>query len=130
MKCSRRPAVRWLQWQQRAGAPVLDGLKLARFVLDLPRPLLRAADRRALRGDAGRMARWKRRGALAGLDPALPAAKLLGLRPLAALWRQGRLCARPKLLDEAVTATRQFAKRQMTWFRNRMADYVWFEPVY
>jgi tRNA dimethylallyltransferase len=30
---------------------------------------------------------------------------------------------------DAVTATRQFAKRQRTWFRNRMADYVWIDPT-
>ena len=39
----------------------------------------------------------------------------------------GRM-AREAAVLEAVTATGQFAKRQMTWFRNRMADYVWFNP--
>jgi tRNA dimethylallyltransferase len=64
--------------------------------------------------------------ALAGLDPALPAAKLLGLRQLVA-HAQGEL-SREKAIAEAVTATRQFAKRQLTWFRNRMGDYGWFDP--
>jgi tRNA dimethylallyltransferase len=63
---------------------------------------------------------------LADLDPALPAAKLLGLRPLIAQAR-GEL-ERVEAVTLAVTATRQFAKRQMTWFRNRMADYVWIDP--
>ncbi|MBW8709048.1 MAG: hypothetical protein JF627_07295, partial [Alphaproteobacteria bacterium] len=63
---------------------------------------------------------------LEGLDPALPAAKLLGLRPLQAL-SAGTL-TRAEALDAAVTATRQFAKRQMTWFRHRMAHYIWFDP--
>ncbi|MBS0473566.1 MAG: tRNA (adenosine(37)-N6)-dimethylallyltransferase MiaA, partial [Proteobacteria bacterium] len=27
----------------------------------------------------------------------------------------------------AITDTRQFAKRQMTWFRHRMADYAWVD---
>ena len=62
------------------------------------------------------------------LDPALPAAKLLGLRPLIAL-AEGRL-TKDAALEQAITATRQFAKRQSTWFRNRMADYVWFDPSY
>jgi tRNA dimethylallyltransferase len=60
------------------------------------------------------------------LDPALPAAKLLGLRPLQAL-AAGTL-TREEALDAAITATRQFAKRQMTWFRHRMAHYIWFDP--
>ena len=65
--------------------------------------------------------------ALAGLDPALPAAKLLGLRPLQAL-AAGEL-GRAEALENAITATRQFAKRQMTWFRHRMPHYVWFDPL-
>jgi tRNA dimethylallyltransferase len=64
--------------------------------------------------------------ALADLDPALPAAKLLGLRPLVAL-AQGRT-GQEAAISEAVTATRQFAKRQMTWFRHRMSEYVRLEP--
>ena len=64
--------------------------------------------------------------ALFDLDPALPAAKLLGLRPLIAHAR-GEL-DRDAAILQAVTATRQFAKRQMTWFRGRMADYVSIDP--
>jgi tRNA dimethylallyltransferase len=112
-------------WQRETGMPVLEGLRLARFVLDPPRPLLRAAI-------AERFEAMLERGgleealALANLDPALPAAKLLGLRQLIALAR-GEMAHDAAILD-AVTATRQFAKRQMTWFRNRMADYVRFDP--
>ena len=36
---------------------------------------------------------------------------------------------RAEALDAAITATRQFAKRQMTWFRHRMAHYIWFDPI-
>ena len=112
-------------WQRQMSAPVLDGLKLARFVLDPPRPWLRQriAERFETMLDQGGLAEAL---ALAGLDPALPAAKLLGLRPLLAHAR-GEI-AREAAIEAAVTATRQFAKRQMTWFRNRMGDYVWFDP--
>jgi len=64
---------------------------------------------------------------LEGLDPALPAAKLLGLRPLQAL--AAETLTREEALDAAITGTRQFAKRQMTWFRNRMPHYIWFDPL-
>ena len=54
-----------------------------------------------------------------GSGPGLPAAKLLGLRPLQAHGRgnfdPGRSAGRRH------HRTRQFAKRQMTWFRHRMA---------
>jgi tRNA dimethylallyltransferase len=113
------------EWQRAPGAPVLENLRLARFVLDPPRPQLRAqiAERfTRMIGEGG----VEEAMTLDGLDPALPAAKLLGLRPLIALG-QGKL-SREEAISEAVTATRQFAKRQMTWFRSRMADYVWYQP--
>lgn len=112
-------------WQRQKGIAVLAGLRLARFVLDPPRPLLRAAI-------AARFEKMLDQGAseealgLAELDPALPAAKLLGLRPLID-FASGK-CTREAAILEAVTATRQFAKRQMTWFRHRMTEYVWIWP--
>jgi tRNA dimethylallyltransferase len=118
-----RPLAAWQR--ERHAPPLLDGLRLARFVLDPPRPWLRQriAERFETMLDRGGL---EEALALSGLDPALPAAKLLGLRPLIAHARGevGRAAA----IEEAVTATRQFAKRQMTWFHNRMADYVWFDP--
>lgn len=113
-------------WQDKPAAPLLDKDKVAGFVLDMPRPELRARI-------GVRFARMVEQGgleearALEGLDPALPAAKLLGLRPLQAL-AQGRL-DRAEALDAAITATRQFAKRQMTWFRHRMPHYIWYDPL-
>jgi len=111
-------------WQGEAGKPVLKGLRLARFVLDVPRPILR--ERIAVRFQAmlGAGARAEA-AALAGLDPTLPAAKILGLRELRAL-DQGAM-TQEDAVTAAVTATRQFAKRQITWFRHRMADWDWIE---
>ena len=113
-------------WQQESGAAVLQDLKLAKFVIDRPRPELRKriATRFETMVEQGGLEEARD---LAGLDSALPAAKLLGLRPLIAL-AQGE-ASREAALFEAITATRQFAKRQMTWFRHRMADYIWIDPV-
>jgi tRNA dimethylallyltransferase len=112
-------------WQNRPAEPVLKGTRLACFVLDPPREARRAriAQRFESMLDAGGLEEAR---SLDGLDPALPASKLLGLRPLQALAR-GTL-TRAEALDGAITATRQFAKRQMTWFRNRMPHYIWFDP--
>ena len=112
-------------WQRDTAAPLLKDLSLARFVLNPERQVLRAriAERFETMVDQGGL---EEALALADLDPALPAAKLLGLRPLIAHAR-GEL-DRDAAILLAVTATRQFAKRQMTWFRNRMADYVWIDP--
>ncbi|HEY4076361.1 MAG TPA: tRNA (adenosine(37)-N6)-dimethylallyltransferase MiaA [Rhizomicrobium sp.] len=114
------------EWQNTPAEPVLKAKRIAAFVLDPPRAELRA--RIAARFEkmvAGGGVEEAR--ALQGLDPALPAAKLLGLRPLQAL-AAGTL-TEAEALDTAITATRQFAKRQMTWFRHRMAHYIWFDPL-
>ncbi len=112
-------------WQQSPADPILKNLKLAKFVVDLPRPELRA--RIAVRFEAMvEQGGLQEALALKDLDPALPAAKLLGLRPLIAL-AEGRM-TKEAALEQAITATRQFAKRQSTWFRNRMADYIWLKP--
>jgi tRNA dimethylallyltransferase len=113
-------------WQDAPTQPVLKDRKIAAFVLDPPRPILRAriAARFAAMVDEGGLAEAV---ALAGLDPALPAAKLLGLAPLQAL-AAGTL-SKDQALEAAITGTRQFAKRQMTWFRHRMPHYSWFDPL-
>ncbi|HEY1962144.1 MAG TPA: tRNA (adenosine(37)-N6)-dimethylallyltransferase MiaA [Rhizomicrobium sp.] len=112
------------EWQTETAQPVLAGLKLARFVLAPPREELYA------RIDA-RFDRMVQLGALeeavalAGIDPGLPAAKILGRRELLAVH------AGTMSLDDAKAAakqaTRNYAKRQLTWFRNRMADWTWVE---
>jgi tRNA dimethylallyltransferase len=73
-------------WQKETGAPVLDGLRLARFVIDVRREELRARIDRRFRAmiDEGALAEA---AALENLDPALPASKILGLRELRALSR-------------------------------------------
>jgi tRNA dimethylallyltransferase len=114
------------EWQERPAAPLLDKARVAGFVLDMPREALRAriAARFQTMLEQGGLEEAR---ALEALDPALPAAKLLGLRPLQAL-ADGRL-DRGEALDAAITATRQFAKRQMTWFRHRMPHYIWYDPL-
>jgi tRNA dimethylallyltransferase len=111
-------------WQKEAGKPVLAGLTLARFVLAPPREKLYAQidvrfDRML---EDGAMAEAV---ALAGIEPSSPAAKILGRRELLAA-STGAMS-----LDDAKAAaklaTRQYAKRQLTWFRNRMADWTWME---
>ena len=114
------------QWQEKPAAPLLDQGRIAGFVLDMPRAILRSriATRFETMLEEGGLDEAR---ALEGLDPALPAAKLLGLRPLQAL-AAGRL-TQADALDGAITATRQFAKRQMTWFRHRMPHYIWYDPL-
>ncbi|RXF74348.1 tRNA (adenosine(37)-N6)-dimethylallyltransferase MiaA [Hansschlegelia zhihuaiae] len=114
-------------WQQDLAAPLIDPEDALRMVLSPERAALRERIARRLdamigEGAVEEAARLDARG----LDPALPAMKALGVRPFAAA-RRGDLT-----LDEAVERTRlatgRYAKRQSTWFRNRMADWLHVAP--
>ena len=61
------------------------------------------------------------RANLADWDPALPSMKAIGAPELVAHLR-GEIPLE-QAREEAIIATRQYAKRQRTWFRSRMADW-------
>ena len=52
-----------------------------------------------------------------GLDPALPVMRAIGVREMAGMLADPARA--PSLAEQAKTATRQYAKRQYTWFRNQ-----------
>ncbi len=105
-------------WQHEGEAAT--GLRFLTLLIDPPREALYAAcDARHARMIADGAVDEVRRLAALGLDPALPAMKALGVRELAAF-----LDGRVPLADACAAgkkATRNYAKRQMTWFRNRLA---------
>ena len=51
------------------------------------------------------------------LDPALPVMRAIGVREIAA-WLRGN-CTREAMIEAGQLATRQYSKRQYTWFRNQ-----------
>lgn len=55
-----------------------------------------------------------------GLAADMPVMKAIGVSQIAAMLR-GEM-SRAEVIDKASAATRQYAKRQMTWFRNQMDD--------
>jgi tRNA dimethylallyltransferase len=103
---------------------VLSDISTARFVLAPSREtLVERIDRRFLAMmDRGALEEAR---SLLGVDPDLPAARALGLPQL---WRhlQGEISLE-EAIGAAQLATRQYVKRQMTWFRNRMTDWKWLE---
>ena len=111
-------------WQREAGTAVLVGLRLVRFVLDVERFELRERIAARFQSMLAAGARAEA-AALKGLDPTLPAAKLLGLRELWAL--DEGLMSEADAITATIIATRQYAKRQVTWFRHRMEDWRWLE---
>ncbi len=103
-------------WQREAGAP---GQPLRWLVLLPPRDWLRESVARRWQGmlDAGALEEARALLAL-GLDPALPAMKAVGVRELGAVLA-GTMTLEAASLA-AVTATRQYLKRQTTWLRTQV----------
>jgi tRNA dimethylallyltransferase len=108
-------------WQAET-RPALPPDAWRAVVLDPPREVLHARcdarlelmmDRGAIEEAAALTAR--------GLDNRLPAMKAVGLRELAA-YARGET-SRTEALVAAQAATRQYAKRQATWFRNQAPNW-------
>jgi len=60
------------------------------------------------------------------LDPALPAMKAHGV-PWLIRHLNGEI-SQEEAIAGAVMDTRRYAKRQLTWFRNQMNDWIWADP--
>ena len=57
------------------------------------------------------------------IDPSMPAMKAIGVREISSLLA-GKI-SREEAIEKAVIASRQYAKRQRTWFRRRMENWEW-----
>ncbi|WDR03811.1 tRNA (adenosine(37)-N6)-dimethylallyltransferase MiaA [Devosia algicola] len=107
---------------------LLDGVDVERIVLEVERDVLR--DRIARRFE-----KMFESGAVEEVeallaqspDPHLPAMKAIGVPEISA-WLNRSLSSEDAI-SQAITATHQYAKRQRTWFRNRMGDWPRFDPL-
>lgn len=105
-------------WQAEKVGGIRDGIRLSAVVLLPERTwLFERCDRRfASMLESG--AREEVAALLArNLDPALPVMRAIGVREVV-LWLQGAL-SRDEALLAGQAATRQYAKRQFTWFRHQ-----------
>lgn len=114
-------------FQDAAQTGLLDGFVLERLVLNPDRELLRQriARRFETMFSSGAVEEVEALLALQ-LDKSLPAMKAIGVPEITAMLA-GEL-EQDTAIERAVIATRQYAKRQRTWFRNRMADWNWIVP--
>lgn len=121
LKATGRPLASFQQEPQRG---VLEDFALERIVLNPDREVLRnrIAKRFETMFESGAVEEVEALLAM-NLDPTLPAMKAIGVREISD-WLGGRI-SREEAIRQAVIATHQYAKRQRTWFRNRMADWTW-----
>jgi len=113
-------------YQDTAQTGMLGGFAVERLVLNPDRDVLREriARRFETMFSGGAVEEVEALMAM-GLDPALPAMKAIGVREIAEVLA-GRM-DEDEAIELAVIATRQYAKRQRTWMRNRMGDWTWLE---
>lgn len=101
---------------------LLDNWDIERIVLSPERDVLRARIARRFEAMFDNGAVEEVEALLSQkLDPSLPAMKAIGVPEIAG-WLDGTY-SREEAIGLATIATHQYAKRQGTWFRNRMGDW-------
>lgn len=113
-------------WQDETGAPLLPATRAQGIVFDAPRDWLNAriAQRFDIMLEAGALE--EAQAVLPVYDPALPAHRAIGAPELIGYLR-GEVTL-DEAREAAIIATRQFAKRQRTWFRSKMRDWMHVNP--
>ncbi len=113
-------------WQDDTGAPEVPETQAHCIVFDAPKDWLNARIARRFDQMIAAGALEEARAVLPDYDPTLPAHRAIGAPELIA-HLQGRISL-DAARDQAVIATRQFAKRQRTWFRSKMRNWQAFSP--
>ncbi len=110
-----------IEWQKPTGHALIDKDSARKIILTPERSVLhqRIADRFALMWESGALEEVKQLLQLE-LDASLPAVKAIGVREIAAYF-SGEL-SEEEAIELSVIATRQYAKRQTTWFKNQFGD--------
>ena len=112
-------------WQDDPTPATLPLSKTAAFVFDAPKEWL--TPRIEMRFDQmiAQGALTEVAAMLDQYDPSLPAFRAIGVPELSALHR-GEI-TQDDARAQVIIATRQYAKRQRTWFRKRCADWTWLD---
>lgn len=105
-------------WYQQSSGGIGGAIKLHPLILLPPRDWLYERCDRRFRQMIDHGARAEVAALLARrLDPSLPVMRAIGVSEIAS-WIEGQ-CSEEAAVSAAQTATRRYAKRQYTWFRNQ-----------
>ncbi|WP_417582593.1 tRNA (adenosine(37)-N6)-dimethylallyltransferase MiaA [Pelagibacterium sp.] len=114
-------------FQDNNGPGLLGGYTLERIVLMPERSVIRARIAKRFEAMMQVGAVEEVEALLArDLDPSLPAMKAIGVGDIAAMI-DGKISSEAAV-ERSVNATRQYAKRQSTWYRNRFSDWTFIDP--
>ena len=108
-------------WQDATPPPLLPLSQCVGVVIDAPPPWLNPRIAQRFDQMLARGALDEVRANLDGWTPHRPSSRAIGAGELVAYLRGA--CTLDQARDAAITATRQYAKRQRTWFRKRMAGW-------
>jgi len=114
-------------WHREGMPPLVDAANAAKVFITCERQeLLRRIETRfAAMLKAGALGEVRKLAARK-LDPTLPAMKAHGV-PWLIRHLNGEISL-DEAAEGAIMDTRRYAKRQLTWFRNQMRDWLWVEP--
>lgn len=113
-------------WQAQTKSPVLPMSEADGFVVDAPKDWLTPRITQRFEVMLAQGALEEVQQLLPRYDPSLPAHRAIGAPELVAFLRGE--CTLDEAREAATVATRQFAKRQRTWFRSKMAEWRIFCP--
>ncbi len=110
-------------YQQSRGPVIIDATRARKIVVLPERPVLHSRINRRFEAMLGMGAVEEVRALLAlDLPPEMPAMKAIGVQQIAAMLK-GEM-SEAQAIEAGAAQTRQYAKRQMTWFRNQL-DETW-----
>lgn len=108
-------------WHERRTGGIGDKMQLRPLILVPPRDwLIGRSDSRFLGMVESGAVDEVERLLFRRLDPELPVMRAIGVREISA-WLHGEM-TRPEMVEAGRLATRQYAKRQYTWFRHQTPD--------
>jgi tRNA dimethylallyltransferase len=115
------------EWQEDDAPPILDASRAAKvFLMPERETLLRRIDARFDGMIAAGALEEVRALAARDLAPELPAMKAHGV-PWLIRHLKGQMTL-TEAAEEAKRDTRQYTKRQATWFRNQLPEFAWVAP--
>ncbi len=113
-------------WQEVRPVPLLARADCNAFLIDAPKEWLNPRIARRFREMLENGALAECEAARENWNPALPSSRAIGARELMAYLDGDRDLA--TAISDAEIATRQYAKRQRSWFRARMTDWTRVPP--